>query len=315
MPIHPRLPGRPVLVSAHRCGAGDDRSLENTRPALEAALASGVDFVEVDVRRCADGTLVCFHDERVTLQGRRVRLESLDYAAFAAAAPQHLLFEDVLRLLAGRARAHVDLKLTSPTSSYADPASTHEVAVTRLALEHLRPADVIVTTLVDKSVRAVRDWADAHGHDILVGLSLGRPVTELPWWRQVAARLSEIRPARRIRASRANLVVAQYTVARLGAASFARRHGIPLLVWTVDSERGLRRWLRPGRAWLVTSNHPDRALAVRDAHRGGRYGIGARWLHPEERVALRPHRVRRRRRTVTARGARARGLRAGRIDP
>jgi len=31
----------PVLVSAHRCGAGVDRHLENTRPALERALAAG----------------------------------------------------------------------------------------------------------------------------------------------------------------------------------------------------------------------------------------------------------------------------------
>ncbi|TIC86519.1 glycerophosphodiester phosphodiesterase [Nocardioides sp. GY 10127] len=283
MPISPRLPGRPVLVSAHRCGAGDDRSLENTRPALDGALAAGVDFVEVDVRRCADGTLVCFHDAHVGVEGRRRPLESLDYPTFAAAAPQHLLFEDVLRALAGRARAHVDLKLTSPEALYARPEETHEVAATRLALAHLPAADVIVTTLVDESVRAVRDWADAEGHDILVGLSLGRPVDELPWWGQLTTRLSEIRPARRVARSRANLVVAQHAIARLGAASFARHHGIPLLVWTVDTERGLRYWLRPGRAWLVTSNHPARALDLRASHRGGRFGLGTPWRHPEER--------------------------------
>jgi glycerophosphoryl diester phosphodiesterase len=36
-----------------------------------------------------------------------------------------------------------------------------------------------------------------------------------------------------------------------------------LLVWTVDDPVSLRYWLRPGRAWLVTTNVPGRALALR----------------------------------------------------
>jgi glycerophosphoryl diester phosphodiesterase len=34
-------------------------------------------------------------------------------------------------------------------------------------------------------------------------------------------------------------------------------------VWTVDTEESLRYWLRPGRAWLVTTNHPGLALSLR----------------------------------------------------
>ncbi|MGE0192161.1 MAG: glycerophosphodiester phosphodiesterase [Planctomycetota bacterium] len=44
---------------------------ENTWEAFEAALAAGLDGCETDVRRCADGSLVLVHDERLA-DGRRV---------------------------------------------------------------------------------------------------------------------------------------------------------------------------------------------------------------------------------------------------
>jgi glycerophosphoryl diester phosphodiesterase len=65
------------------------------------------------------------------------------------------------------------------------------------------------------------------------------------------------------RDSRADVVVARHTLARLGMAWLARRRGLPLLVWTVDGERSLRYWLRPGRAWMVTTNEPELAMRLR----------------------------------------------------
>ena len=50
-----------------------------------------------------------------------------------------------------------------------------------------------------------------------------------------------------------------------GARRSPRRRDLPLLVWTVDTRGALRYWLRPGRAWLVTTNHPGLALQVRPA--------------------------------------------------
>ena len=103
-------------------------------------------------------------------------------------------YEDVLAALAGTRRAHIDLKLTSPPPAYADPSGTHEVRAARRAVEVLGAENVIVTTLEDASVRAVRDWADGEGLDLLVGLSLGRSVKGLPVVRQLRTRWSELRP-------------------------------------------------------------------------------------------------------------------------
>lgn len=246
-----------MLVSAHRFGAGADRGRENTVEALEAALELGVDYVEFDVQRCLDGVFVVTHDAWVVLGADRVPISSLTASQLQLLRGHLTRYDDVLARIAGRARAHIDLKFTSPDGA-------NEVAAVRRAEEVLGQEHLVVTTLVDASVRAVRDWSDAQGLTLLVGLSLGRSVRGLPWRQQVRVRLSELLPRLRYRDSRANVVVAKHTLARLGVAWFARRQGLPLLVWTVDTEDALGYWLRPGRAWLVTTNHPDRALRVRD---------------------------------------------------
>ncbi|MBB6625903.1 glycerophosphodiester phosphodiesterase [Nocardioides sp. KIGAM211] len=248
-----------VQVSAHRAGAGDDVALENTRAAFVAALELEVDFVEFDVQRCGDGTLVIRHDPSFLHGDSEVRLADLTSAEAHALLPDLLTYDDVLEMLAGRRAAHIDLK----ASVARDPR--HAVAATASAVERLGADGFVVTTGSDQAVRAIRDWSDEQGLDLLVGLSLGGNVRGRSVREQVRIRLSELLPHRRLQRSRASVVVAHHSLARLGVARFARRRGLPLLVWTVDTPRSLAHWLRPGGAWLVTSNHPALALAVRAA--------------------------------------------------
>jgi glycerophosphoryl diester phosphodiesterase len=248
-----------VLVSAHRC---------LTRTEVERALALDVEFVEFDVQRCGDGTFVLFHHAVVEIDGSDVPLADLSLDGLFAVVPDVLLYDEVLDLLAGTGkRAHLDLKFLSPDPAYELTSTTYEVAAVARAVQRLGATNLVVTTLDDRSVKAVRDWADVLGHDLLVGLSLGRGVTGFPVWRQIKVRASEVWPHVRYRQSRANVVVAHHWLARLGVARFARRRRLPLLVWTVNTEDSLRHWLRPGRAWLVTTNEPELALRVRGAER------------------------------------------------
>lgn len=246
-----------VLISAHRCGAGGDKALENTREALDRALDLGVEYVEFDVHRLRDGALVLHHDDWVQLDGHKRWVRDVTLAELASTRTHVLGYDEVLEALRDRAHAHIDLKFTSP-------GGQHEVAAVRRAVEVLGPERIVVTTLDDRSVRAVREWSDAEGLPVLAGLSLGRRVRGLPLRAAVRIRLSELFPRLRYRASLANVMVANHTLARYGVARFARRRGLPLLVWTIDTEMSLRYWLKPGRAWLVTTNHPDLALSVRD---------------------------------------------------
>lgn len=56
------LPSDPQLI-AHR--GGPAHKPENTLPAFQSAIAAGADWIEMDVQRTQDGSLVVIHDERV----------------------------------------------------------------------------------------------------------------------------------------------------------------------------------------------------------------------------------------------------------
>jgi glycerophosphoryl diester phosphodiesterase len=252
------------MLSAHRCGAGKDTHLENTRTALTRALDMDVEFVEFDVQRCGDGTFVAYHNDWITIDGRRVPLSELTFEEFSGQADHFLRYDEILDTLKGRKRAHIDFKFVSPPEAYRDPEKTYEVVATRRALEVLGADDIIVTTLEDQSVRVVRDWADSQRIDLLVGLSLGRDLDGMARPRRAAVRACALLPVVRYRRCRANLVVANFRLARKTLALYARLRGLPLLVWTVDEDDELRHWLAPGAAWLVTTNYPDRAARIRE---------------------------------------------------
>jgi glycerophosphoryl diester phosphodiesterase len=190
-------------------------------------------------------------------------MAELTFDQFSGMADHFMRYDDVLAALKGVKQAHIDLKFVSPESAYADSDATYEVAATKQALEILGVGQFfIITTLEDRSVRAVRDWADGVGLDLLVGLSLGRDTAEMSLVEAVRTRLSEFFPGARIRGSRANLVVCHQRIARYTVARFARRRGLPLLVWTVDEPEALAYWLAPDAAWLVTTNYPERAIGL-----------------------------------------------------
>ena len=50
-----------------------------------------------------------------------------------------------------------------------------------------------------ESVRALRTWADREGHDLQVGLSLGRGVKGFSLWHAIRVRASELFPGVRYR--------------------------------------------------------------------------------------------------------------------
>ena len=235
-----------ALVSAHRGGAGDDQSLENTMAAFEAAIELGVDYVEFDIRLTADRRPVLAHDDLLD----EVSIAEHTYDEFP---PGTLLdLDTVLDLLTGRVCAHVDLKVRGD-----------EVPLVSHIVDVLGVDNVIITTGQDSSVRAIRQWSRTEAPQLLVGLSSGPWSHDgrfIPRWK---ARIAACFPRLRVWSSGANLVVAHKTVARFTLKAYARRRSLPLVVWTVDSPAELRRWMNDPDTWIVTTNHPRRAFEAR----------------------------------------------------
>lgn len=210
------------------------------------AVAAGADYVEFDVRRTLDGTLVALHDARA---GRGCPVTSVSYSRLCELAGHEVpRITEVMRLLAGRAIAHIDLK---------DAGCT--VAVTRLGLELVGPAGMIVTT----GDREVVARLKGQFPDVPVGLSIGGGLARAV--RSVTPVLKTVVSRTELAAAEmADWAVIQRRLARAEVLAHCQRRGIKTMVWTVNADRALARWVAtPGVDALVT-DRPARAISLRE---------------------------------------------------
>ena len=129
---------------------------ENSLEAFAAAIALGVDAVEFDVRRTADGQLVAWHDERLP-SGELLSAVSTRHARETV--PHLALVREV-------AESCADSGVTLQIDLKAIGGEVESVA----EVERIVGADhLFVTTLEDVSVRALKRARP----DLRVGLSLG----------------------------------------------------------------------------------------------------------------------------------------------
>jgi glycerophosphoryl diester phosphodiesterase len=239
----------PVQISAHDGQRADAEA--GAMQAYRDALTAKADYVEVDIRRTADAELVAFHDSR-TSQGRQV--SQLGYAQLCDLAGYEVpKVADVLAVIKGRAKAHLDLK-----------GAGDEDQLVRLALEVVGPGQFIITSPDDASVAIIRSRFPA-AQDVPVALTLtaGR-LTPAP--ARIGAprtRLSELRPWSRLRACGVEWVAVDHRLAIAGVVRQCRRRHLKVMVWTVNSDRELRYWLSRQRVDVLVTDRPARAVALR----------------------------------------------------
>jgi glycerophosphoryl diester phosphodiesterase len=233
-----------VAVSAHK--GGSENGQGGTLEAYMHAADTGAEYVEFDIRPTEDGELVVFHDSH-TRQGnalaatRYVRLCEL--AGFEV--PR---VADVMRLIAGKAFGHLDLK-----------AIGGEEEVVRMALDILGPDNFVVTSLEDESVATIK----AQFPDVPAALSLGRDLKTVPRSKWARIRLSELFPMRRIRACSADWAAVNRQLAATGVLAQCHRNGITTMIWTVNEDKEIMRWLADSRVAVLITDRPAHAVALR----------------------------------------------------
>jgi glycerophosphoryl diester phosphodiesterase len=104
-----------LLRIGHRGAAG--HAPENTLAAIQKGIDLGVDLVEIDLRRTADGALVVLHDGTVNRttdgKGRVNRLTLKKVRQFNAGNGEQVpTFEEVLKVASGKVGLMVELKIT-----------------------------------------------------------------------------------------------------------------------------------------------------------------------------------------------------------
>ncbi|MGA8248872.1 MAG: glycerophosphodiester phosphodiesterase, partial [Nocardioides sp.] len=170
-----------VLVSAHRGGYAElsaagasDRTLENSLEAIAYAASVGADYVEFDVRRCADGTWVIAHDPDVGPDGHHhTPIRRLSWAALHELAPGVLRLSEFLAALGPTGiGAHVDMKFATPQDER-EAGRLWEIDLLEVLVASLDPSRIIMTTGNGAASNAMRDWIADRELPILVGLSIG----------------------------------------------------------------------------------------------------------------------------------------------
>lgn len=229
----------PAAIGAHRGATA--AAAENSLAAFEAAIHLGAEFIEFDVRRTGDRTLIVLHD--ATIGGEPVAALTRE-AIFQKSGARPPLLAEVLELAAGRIGLDVELKEDGYVAEVVDEL--------RCGSE---PERVVYTSFLDAVIEQVR----SHEPAAKTGLILGRssPTTLLK------TRLSEIFPVQRLRRCGATFAVLHFQLAKLGALRRTHAAGIPTLVWTVNGSSRLRRFLSNPLVYGVITDQPEQALAIR----------------------------------------------------
>jgi glycerophosphoryl diester phosphodiesterase len=227
-----RRAGGPPLLIGHRGAKAAAR--ENSREALEAAVAAGVDLVEFDV---APG-LVLAHSVR-------------------EAAPDALSLDEALRLLAPHGVGlHVDVKRPGYEQAVLEAVDRHGLRERVLVSTAFAAVSRRVAALAPDVPRAIGYPRDRYG------------VSSLAWPERLtaagAAALRAAMPARiplLLGAARANVLALHHTLCSRAAVATAHRLGAPVLAWTVNDDAAVQRVLAAGVDGIV-SDDPESLRAT-----------------------------------------------------
>jgi len=238
--------GRP-LVLGHRGASGD--APENTLAAFRLALAQGADGVELDVRRCATGEVVVFHDaDAARLTGKPAviartplpELRALDVGGWKGPAFRGERIPTLAEVFQALPGAFVNVELKSGDRDLGLAAAAARVVEAAGAADR-----VIVSSFDYRLVMAFRLAAPR----IPVGLLFDEETPgRLATW--LGIRLlgaAAVHPGRRL-------------VTPAGMAAW-RARGLAVNVWTVDDVEEARRLAALGAGALIT-NVPGRLRAA-----------------------------------------------------
>jgi glycerophosphoryl diester phosphodiesterase len=240
-----------VAISAHR--GGTEQYPEASWEAYRNAYRTGAEYVEFDVRRLADGQLVCYHDP-CAAGDPAAPLRTLSYGELCRLAGYEVpTVAGVMAAIAGKATGHVDLKETG-----------YEEEVIQLAVRTLGEQEFVVTSLEDRSLARI---AQAFPR-VRTALTLGRSRAEIRRLALASTRFHELYPVRRVRACGARWVAVDKTLARYGVLRACARHGIGVMVWTVDEPALIDRFLTDPRVDVLVTNRPVYAIGRRTRLRG-----------------------------------------------
>ncbi|AXF56120.1 glycerophosphodiester phosphodiesterase [Salicibibacter kimchii] len=225
-----------ALVIAHRGVTGVDM-VENTVKAFERAVALDADFIETDVRRTADGQLICFHDGK--LDGTAVKKRSYKRLQnYARSIGWELpLLEEVLLLCKGNLKLDIEIKTKGLEEQVVDVVEATGMS-----------RDVLITSFHDAVLKKIKRL----DREIQTGLLLGRRLLQQRF--RLHAYIQDFYPESRLKNIGADAVCPHYHLLRFGFVKRMHRLNLPVYVWTVNEKWRMEQVLHKGANGLITDD-------------------------------------------------------------
>jgi glycerophosphoryl diester phosphodiesterase len=227
-------------------GAGDFFP-GNSRASIEQALKIGVDRIEIDVQRSADGDLVLVHDDTFLLHDRKIPTDEITTAQFRQMLPGLLTLDELVELNRDNVPLLLDVKL---------PGYEPDL-ITAIRRHRLAP------TVAASSTHATVLWRLKRAFpEMRLGLSTGHMATGIPWraGRFLASRtLRLVTPLPLLAAMRlcgATETMIQHRVCTPRLVHAVHDSGRRVNVWTVDRPDQMRRFIEMGVDGII-SNRSD----------------------------------------------------------
>jgi len=236
------------LVCAHRGRSGV--APENTLAAFEAAIEIGADFLELDVRRSADGEIVCMHDAAVdrTTDGSGAladltlaELRALDAGSWKDAryAGERIpLLAEVLAQIAPRLVVDIEIKQRGIAPQVVEliraADALRRVTIVSFDLGDLRIAKDIEPTLACGLITSGPDGDSVAAAHTLIASALG---------------------------AGANFISCHHGAVAPMLVRECHLAGLALMAWTMDAPEDIARMIDL-QADALVSNYPERVLEL-----------------------------------------------------
>lgn len=229
------------LIIAHR--GAHQTAPENTLAAFEAAIDCRADMIELDVRKSLDGFFITYHDE--SIQNNMInRIPLRDILALGLERGIKIpLFEEVLELTRDRIKLDIEIKETGD-----------EPEILKMTLNYFKKEEFLITSFLETTLNRIKK-VDPR---IQTGLIVGEEGFRNP----LKTRIFELFPFQRCRKSGIDIILPHWKLLRYGFLRRARKFNIPVIVWTLNSRRKIRKLLGDRHIRGIITDKPELAVSI-----------------------------------------------------
>lgn len=224
-----------TTIVAHR--GAPKHARENTIESFLAAVALGADMIELDVRKCGNGTLVIFHDPWLSRTAKTALISRLTLKEINKRSAKKGFtvptIEEAFRALSRRTQLDIEIK---------EPG--YEAEVIDCARRHFDDSQFVLTSFDPRVIAAVKNIDPHMQTGFIAATAEGLALCD-------TVQAEVLAPDKRLFAANRQLFAK------------AKGRGKKIAVWTVDGAELLSRLLIDPLVDAIITNHPDKALALR----------------------------------------------------